>query len=242
MKVFGVAYLFLILTGFPVYADIIYFKDGMKTICQEKAWEEDGQIKCEFAGWVLTYPKNEVLRIIKTKTVKQAAPPEENRRVHQIITKESDTKKISPPRADGIAFYNPRRPYKYWTGKNSKHKSYKEAIQALAEQYGRSSEWIQAHMGDTNDLEQIHQNLGNPASNQETAVVQPPAPKSPGIVFYNPRRPFPYWTGKALKHKSYNEAIQTLATEYGRSPQWIQENMGNSNDLNEIHQNLRNTD
>ena len=47
---------------------------------------------------------------------------------------------------------------------------------------------------------------------------------------------------KALKHKSYNEAIQTLATEYGRSPQWIQENMGNSNDLNEIHQNLRNAD
>ena len=242
MKAFVVAYLFLILTGLPVNADIIYFKDGMKTICQEKAWEEGGQIKCEFAGWVLTYPKNEVLRIIKTKTVKQAAPPEENRRVHQIITKESDKKKGSPPRADGIAFYNPRRPYKYWTGKKSKHKSYKEAIQALAEQYGRSSEWIQAHMGDTNDLEQIHQNLGNPASNQETAVVQPPVPKSPGIVFYNPRRPFPYWTGKAMKHKSYNEAIQTLATEYGRSPQWIQENMGNSNDLNEIHQNLRSTD
>ncbi len=154
----------------------------MKTICQEKAWEEDNQIKCEFAGWVLTYPKNEVLRIFKTKTVKQAAPPEENRRVHQITTKESGTKKISPSRADGIAFYNPRRPYKYWTGKNSKHKSYKEAIQALAEQYERSPEWIQAHMGDTNDLEQIHQNLSAIRFlDQETAVSRPPVPKSPAL-------------------------------------------------------------
>lgn len=242
MKVVVVAYLFLNLIVLPVNADIIYFKDGMKTICQEKAWEEDGQIKCEYAGWVLTYPKNEVLRILKTTTEKQAAPPEKNRRVHQIISKDGGIKKNSPPKADGNAFYNPRRPYKYWTGKNSKHNSYKVAIQALAEQYGRSPEWIQAHMGDTNDLEQIHQNIANPVSNQETAVVQPPDPKSPGIVFYNPRRPFPYWTGKALKHKSYNEAIRTLAAEYDRSPQWVQGNMGDSNDLNVIHQNLRNAD
>jgi len=82
----------------------------MKTICQEKAWEEDGQIKCEFAGWVLTYPKNEVLRIIKTKTVKQAAPPEENRRVHQIITKESDKKKSARQEQTGLPSIIPEDP------------------------------------------------------------------------------------------------------------------------------------
>jgi hypothetical protein len=242
VKAFALAYLFLNLIVLPVAADIIYFKDGMKTICQEKAWEEDEQIKCEYAGWVLTYPKNEVLRIIKTNAVKQVAPPEKNHRVHQINRKDSSTKKIGPPSTDEIVFYNPRRPYKYWTGKNSKHKSYKEAIQALAKQYERSPEWIQAHMGDTNDLVQIHQNLANPVLNQETGGDQLPPPKSPGIAFYNPRRPFPYWTGKDVKHKSYNEAIKTLAAEYGQSPQWIQENMGNSNDLNQIHQNLRNAD
>jgi hypothetical protein len=43
-----------------------------------------------------------------------------------------------------------------------------------------------------------------------------------------------------LKHKRYNEAIQALAAEYGQSPQWVQKNMGESNDLNEIHQNLKN--
>ena len=242
MKAFVVAYLFLNLIVLPVKADIIYFKDGMKTICQEKAWEEDGQIKCEYAGWVLTYPKNEILRIVKTNTVKQAAPPDKNRRVHQIIQKDPSTIKISPPSADGIAFYNPRRPYKYWTSKNSKHKNYKEAIQALAQQYERSPEWIQAHMGDTNDLKQIHQNLAIPDLDPETGADRTPATKPPGIAFYNPRRPFPYWTGKALKHKTYNEAIKTLAAEYGQSSQWVQENMGNSNDLNEIHQNLKNAD
>ena len=85
MKAFVVAYLFLNLIVLPAKADIIYFKDGMKTICQEKAWEEDGQIKCEYAGWVLTYPKNEILRIVKTNTAKQAATPEKNQRVDQII-------------------------------------------------------------------------------------------------------------------------------------------------------------
>ncbi len=237
-----VTYLFLCIFVLSANADIIYFKDGMKTICQEKAWEENDEIKCEYAGWVLSYSKKEVLRIVKTSTVKKTAPPEKKGRVRQLSTKDSDTKKISPPKADGNAFYNPRRPFKYWTGINSKHKSYQEAILALANHYGHSPEWVQAHMGDTNDLEQIHQNLANPALDQETAVVQPPVPKTPGIVFYNPRRPFPYWTSKALKHKSYNKAIQTLATEYGQSPQWVQKNMGKSNDLNEIHQNLTNAD
>jgi hypothetical protein len=240
MKVVVVAYLFLNLVILPVNADIIYFKDGMKTICQEKAWEEDDQIKCEYAGWVLIYPKADVLRVLKTRTKKQNTPTEKNGRKRPVITENSDPKKVRPPITDGMVFYNPRRPYTYWTGKNSKHKTYKKAIQALANQYGRSLEWIQAHMGDTNDLEQIHQNLANQVLTRETAVEQPPAPPSSGIVFYNPRRPFPYWTGKALKHKTYKEAIQALAVEYGQSPQWVQKNMGESNDLNEIHQNLKN--
>ena len=240
MKVVVVTYLFLCIIVLSANADIIYFKDGMKTICQEKAWEEDDQIKCEYAGWVLTYPKADVLRILKTRTKKQTTPPEKNDQKRQIITKDSGKKKDSPPIADGIVVYNPRRPYTYWAGKNSKHNSYKKAIQALANQYGRSPEWVQAHMGDTNDLEQIHQNLANQVLNRETVVNQPSAPISSGIDFYNPRRSFPYWTGKALKHKSYKEAIQALAVEYGQSPQWIQKNMGESNDLNEIHQNLKN--
>ena len=93
MKVVVVTYLFLYIIVLSANADIIYFKDGMKTICQEKAWEENGEIKCEYAGWVLSYPKKEVLRIVKTSTVKKTAAPEKKGRVRQLNPKDSDTKK-----------------------------------------------------------------------------------------------------------------------------------------------------
>ncbi len=63
------------------------------------------------------------------------------------------------PKTTGPVFYNPRRPYIYWAGINSKHKSYKEAIQSLAKKFERSPEWVKANMGATNDLKQINQNL-----------------------------------------------------------------------------------
>ena len=34
-------------------ADIIHFKDGMKTVCQGKAWEEKDEVRCEYGGGVL---------------------------------------------------------------------------------------------------------------------------------------------------------------------------------------------
>jgi hypothetical protein len=80
--------------------------------------------------------------------------------------------------------------------------------------------------------------LANPSLTSERVVDRTPTPKSPGIPFYNPRRSYPYWTSSALKHKSYQEAIKTLAQEYGKSSQWIQRHMGNSNDLTQIHENL----
>jgi hypothetical protein len=49
-------------------ADTIYFKDGMKTVCQEKAWEEGQEVKCEYEGTVLSYQKKDVLRIQKINT------------------------------------------------------------------------------------------------------------------------------------------------------------------------------
>jgi hypothetical protein len=67
-----------LLTGFivfPASADIIYFKDGMKTICQERSWEENGEIKCEYAGWVISYQKADILRIVKTTRPKKTPLP-----------------------------------------------------------------------------------------------------------------------------------------------------------------------
>ena len=236
---FFVACLFLSFLASPVHADIIYFKDGMKTVCQQKAWEEDGQIKCEYGGWVLTYSKEDVRRIVKTNPSQNITPSGKNTQARQPDKENFQINTFSQPKTGGIVFYNPRRPFKYWTDRNSKHKNYTEAIQALAEKYDRSPEWIQAHMGSSNDLDQIHRNLAGSISDIPSGIAKPSPTKTPGIAFYNPRRPFPYWTGKDMKHKSYHDAIRALAEEYGQSTEWVQENMGNSNDLVEIHENLK---
>ncbi|NNG01621.1 MAG: hypothetical protein HKM93_19690 [Desulfobacteraceae bacterium] len=59
----------------------------------------------------------------------------------------------------GIQFYNPRRLQKYWTSRTSKFNSLQSAINDLAAQYGKTSAWVEAHMGETNDLAEIHSNL-----------------------------------------------------------------------------------
>ena len=259
MKVFVTACLFAGFIVLPTHADIIYFKDGMKTICEEKAWEEKGEIKCEYAGWVISYQKSDVLRILKTTPTNKTTPTAKNAPVNKstptikqaqpkkkpaitpTTASASVTKKIkpSPSPPTGPVFYDPRRPHKYLVEKNSKYKSYKQAIQALAKKYNRSPEWIQSHMGDTNDLAQIHRNLANPQGRQTVTKSASGANQRPEAMFYNPRRPYPYWTDKKAKHKSFKAAILALAKKYDRSPEWVKQNMGATNDLNKIHGNLK---
>ena len=94
-------------------------------------------------------------------------------------------------------------------------------------------------MGDSNDLEEIQRNLANSILAPQMPDVSSEAAKTSGMMFYNPRRTFPYWTGPSEKFKSYKEALQALARKYGRPAPWIQENMGKTNDLAEIHRNLQ---
>ena len=95
------------LVTFTARADIIYFKDGMRTICQEKAWEENGEIKCEYAGWVISYEKNEVERILKTIPQKQPAKPKNKPKTEQSSEKGQKAKTSSSPEAIETAFYDP---------------------------------------------------------------------------------------------------------------------------------------
>jgi len=68
----------------------------------------------------------------------------------------------------GIEFYNPRRAEKYWTGPEARHKSYTDAIQAMAREFNQTADWIERYMGDSNDLEQIRASLrGELASKAE---------------------------------------------------------------------------
>jgi hypothetical protein len=237
----------------------------MKTICNDRAWEEDGEIKCEYNGAILIYQKKDVIRIEKIRiekrtesrpdkiqtpikaTAKQAtvAPKIKQPAASQkkpFAQKESKivSKKPDISKTKGLEFYNPRRPQKYWTSATSKHNIFKEAIATLAKHYDRSPEWIQHHMGETNDLDEIHQNLRKSKLNAPVELQEADEEKIPETLFYNPRRPLKYWTSANSKHNTFKEAIAALAKVYERSPEWVQQYMGTTNNLSEIHRNLAN--
>lgn len=60
-----------------------------------------------------------------------------------------------------------------------------------------------------------------------------------GIKFYDPRRPDKYWTGRTAHHSTLKDALGALAQQYKVSPKWIEEHMGESNLLIEIHESIR---
>jgi len=68
----GTIFCVIILIPFNTAADIIFFKDGMKTVCQDRAWEEEGEVRCEYDGAILSYQKKDVIRIEKTRIEKQS--------------------------------------------------------------------------------------------------------------------------------------------------------------------------
>lgn len=165
----------------------------------------------------------------------------------------------------GLSFYDPRRGKRYWASRNSKHDTLAGVLQALAKQYGRSPQWVAAHMGEENNLSKIHANLIQRREMEtsldavhgilEQAVVNMPekvsksisseenqdsqAASNNGIEFYNPRREQKYWTGKMARHNTLQEAMKALAEQYGVSTEWIESHMGNTNDLDTIHRNIR---
>lgn len=66
----------------------------------------------------------------------------------------------------GILFYDPRRAEKYWVSPESRCRTLEEAVGILAKQYEQTPEWIIAHLGETNDLVEIHRNLARSAATE----------------------------------------------------------------------------
>jgi hypothetical protein len=138
---------------------------------------------------------------------------------------------------DGMQFYEPRRTYKYRTGQNTWHRTLEEALAALAATFEHSPDWVEQNLGNTNDLGQIYRNL-------QLSKLQP-AGSGPdknsgldGIAFYDPRRHYKYWADANTKYRTLEEALQELARRYDRTPDWVRENIGDANDLGQIHRNL----
>lgn len=60
---------------------------------------------------------------------------------------------------NGLKFYDPRRAEKYWSSANDHHQTLNDAIKALARHYHVTPQWIESHMGTTNELEDIHRQI-----------------------------------------------------------------------------------
>ena len=136
-----------------------------------------------------------------------------------------------------IEFYNPRRRYKYWTGPEEKHLRFEEAVEVLADRFGRSPEWVIENLGESNNLAQIHRNLSERLK-QKKPTPEPTLEAAVSVQFYDPRRRFKYWSGPERRHDTLEEAVEALAMQYDRSPEWIKAHLGSSNDLAEIHHRL----
>ncbi|MGD2272754.1 MAG: hypothetical protein PVI06_20325, partial [Desulfobacterales bacterium] len=154
----------------------------------------------------------------------------------EVVIKKMPSRVAPNSAVDGILFYNPRRAYKYWTGPNTGHHTLKEALAALAKMFDRTPEWVARNLGNTNNLGEIYRNLGQSGGAAPAKVQKDMTPK--GILFYNPRRPYKYWTSQASRHRSLKEALAALARQYDRPLKWVRTHIGNTNDLAEIHKNL----
>jgi hypothetical protein len=227
-------------------ADTIYFKDGMRMICHGSAHEENNEVHCEYDGGILIYPKADVLRIEKGPgpAAERITPPSgEAGQPPAPKVMPPMSKSVPPPGSAasvGILFYDPRRAKRYWSNENRHHDSYQDAIAALGEEFDKSSQWVEAHMGDSNDMMAIRANLA--AGLAGTAAESDPAalyPNRVGVEFYNPRRPQKYWTGPDTRHNTFKEAVETLAVEFKKPAIWIETHMGDSNDTERIRQSLQ---
>ena len=77
---------------------------------------------------------------------------------------------------------------------------------------------------------------------QEEKIASTPSPAVQpvsGILFYSPRREYKYQTGTDAKFHTFDEAIAALAIEFGTTPQWVEEHMGQHNDVGVIREQLR---
>lgn len=238
----------------PAAADVIHFKDGMRTICDGKAWEEKEEVHCEHEGGILIYPRAEVKSIEKTVPLETlpegnpdapaaASPEVPPARAVETPPSDASPRVVPAPRSmprpeSGLLFYDPRRPKKYWSSETRHHDTFREAVAALAADYDRPAEWVEQHLGDSNDLVEIHRRLEETLSGGGDSESHTESASPTSEPFYNPRRPQPYWTSETDRHTTYADAVRALAREFSETPEWVESNMGETNDLQEIRRNL----
>ncbi len=280
-------------------ADQIVLKDG-NIVESDKIWQSEKYVHFILKGTSnveIRYSRDIVDRIIESNYSQKQIKPSPSKQQIQLpsiaspVDKSEDStdrsaqdhlpelnstrgaermEKLNVP--GGISFFDPRRPQRYWAAPNSKHTTLDAALEALARQYGRTSQWVTEHMGEENDLKVIHDELyqklkseenGNQSTFPEIFKEKQSLPEveikklngerkiqedrekylsdmaGKGILFYNPRRPDKYWVSRTAHYNTMGAAIDALAAHYGVKASWIEDQMGSTNDLAEIHRNIQ---
>jgi len=190
-------------------SDRIVLKDGTIEL-SERVWESEKYVHFILDGTKtveVRYAKEIVARIEKSgsKPVPGPTPANDTTTVGKKapapnpetpLPKEPSSKIETPSkRADAsvaidrgivennrkLTFYDPHRPQKYWASRNSRHKALKDAVAALAGIYGQSNEWVEANMGDENDLGLIHSRLLTALDSEATRSIDLEDSSSPGV-------------------------------------------------------------
>jgi len=230
-------------------SDTIYFKDGMRTVCEGNAWEKGDEIHCEYDGGLLIYPKSDVAQIEKGRSVEpeldsknapEIEPPAAQEAPSIPAPSPETASSATPGNSPGIAFYDPRRPQKYWSSEGRHHDTFRHAISAVSEEFNRPAAWIEENLGDSNELSEVRQTLPLRLMQSTAANATPAPPLDAAIEFYNPRRAGKYMTGPEARHDSFQDALDALAREFDKPADWVERNMGESNDVDQIRQNLKN--
>ncbi len=239
----------LVVPAWAQASDTIYFKDGMRTICGGNAWEKGDEVHCEYDGGLLIYRKSDVASIEKGRPVEPGQDSEPARaldspRAHPmppIPAPTAGTASSTPPKSPaGTAFYDPRRPKKYWSSENRHHDTFRDALSALAEEYNRPAAWIEENLGDSNELSDIRETLAARLAGSSAADVTSVTSQGAAIEFYHPRRAQKYMTGPDAHHNSFRDALDALARDFNKPVDWVERHMGESNDIDQIRQNLSN--
>lgn len=230
-------------------SDTIYFKDGTRTLCEGTAREKNDEVHCEYDGGLLIYRKSDVDSIERGRSV---GPENASKPTHEVepgplppkaaVPSPASEPALSaaPDRPSGSAFYDPRRPKKYWSSETRHHDTLPEAIAALAKEFNRPVAWVAEHMGDSNQLSDVRASIAAGLAQPVSGAAGSDPAQGAGIAFYDPRRPQKYMTGPDARHNSFKEAVEALAGEFDRPSGWVEKHMGDSNDVDQIRQNLRN--
>jgi len=225
-------------------SDLIVLKDGTQVKAQN-VWEENDLVRFtlpDYDGIVVTYAKEIVLRIEKEKAVTGESPPDsrpqkpakESAAAEKALSVEKPYKRPTTSGSLGAAVQSSNTTDMGGEGTGAPPGAGRE-IPSEPVLASSSVEAIQTPV--TND-EDVGDGMTKGVPVSPDKVDEELVQRVTGIQFYDPRRHYKYQTGTTTSYHTLKEAVDDLAAKFGKTPRWVELNLGDTNDLGQIYRNL----